>query len=225
MPCEARDSESSPSNPATDTVQVERCPQSEGGEVQAVEERHMLDTQLPTAEQGGVPHIAGTGDQRSDTDHTGGTLQQVTQKLLPCVADELLLKRGAERASVEDGMQPACGLQSGVHEREDDDLRRSCERKLAVAAFLKEHGFGSVSAGKRGMLKTTYPLHVAAKKGYPHVVGMLLDEGADPAQKNSSGKTAAQVAQEEDKQGSHAGVLRVLHVLRTAPGVPYRGGA
>jgi len=38
----------------------------------------------------------------------------------------------------------------------------------------------------------------------------LIAEGADPTQKNSSGKTAAEVAAKKDKRGSHGGVLRAL---------------
>merc|ERR1711870_184091 len=85
------------------------------------------------------------------------------------------------------------------------------DRKKAVAAFLKEHGFVSEGAPKRSMMSTTYPLHCAAKEGNWRMVEMLLKEGVNPAQKNSSGKTAAQVAQIKDKKGSHASVLRLLN--------------
>merc|ERR1719284_226372 len=86
-------------------------------------------------------------------------------------------------------------------------------RKTAVAAFLKDHGFSSVVGSKRSLvppMKTTHPLHVAAERGQVRMVDMLLKEGANVQQKNSSGKTALQVAQEKDLDGSHEGVLRVL---------------
>lgn len=95
-------------------------------------------------------------------------------------------------------------------ERREESLRRERDRKAAVAAFLKEHGFAKVGTKKRSLLKTTYPLHVAAQKGYSHVVAMLLDEGADPRKRNSSGKTAQEVAEECNRHGSHAAVLCVL---------------
>jgi len=94
---------------------------------------------------------------------------------------------------------------------EADRAAREQERKSLVKAFLREHGYGDdVGAPKRTMLKTKYPIHTAAKAGDPKVVAALLEEGADPAQKNSDGQTAAQVAQQKDKRGSHANVLRRL---------------
>merc|ERR1712217_293049 len=85
------------------------------------------------------------------------------------------------------------------------------ERRKAIAKFLKSHGFSSATGPKRSMLKVTYPLHCAAEEGNWQIVGMLLNEGVNPAQKNSSGKTTAQVAEKKDKKGSHASVLRLLH--------------
>merc|ERR1712187_865083 len=83
-------------------------------------------------------------------------------------------------------------------------------RTKAIAGFLKEHSFSSAGGPKRSMMKTTYPLHCAAKEGNWQMVEMLLKEGVNPAQKNSSGKTAAQVAQKKYKGGSHTNVLRLL---------------
>ncbi|CAJ1445815.1 unnamed protein product [Effrenium voratum] len=67
-------------------------------------------------------------------------------------------------------------------------------RRDAVAAFLKKHGFSAVSRGKRSLLSTTYPLHKAVKLGDARMVGFLLLEGAVKDQKDSSGRTPAQLA-------------------------------
>merc|ERR1712151_1359966 len=75
-------------------------------------------------------------------------------------------------------------------------------RKALVSAFLKEHGYNAVTKPKKTMLKTKYPIHTAAKTGDARIVAALIEEGADPAQKNSGGQTAAQVAQQKDKKGS-----------------------
>lgn len=83
-------------------------------------------------------------------------------------------------------------------------------RKTALDAFLVEHGFTGVGIAKRTMMKTTYPIHVAAEIGNAEITEMLLKEGANPMQKNSAGKTAAQVAKRNDRDGSHAGVLLLL---------------
>merc|ERR1712060_123672 len=85
------------------------------------------------------------------------------------------------------------------------------QRKSEVAAFLSEHKFkGGAGDPKKSVFKTNYPLHKAAKRGNAAMVTMLLQEGASASQKNSWGKTAAEVAQAVNKQNSHAGVLRVL---------------
>merc|ERR1712232_316293 len=83
-------------------------------------------------------------------------------------------------------------------------------RKLAVKAFLKEHGYAGVAAPKRTLMKTTYPLHEAAKRGDVRMASMLLEEGAIKTQKNSRGKTALQRAQQADRKGSHAEVIELL---------------
>merc|ERR1719195_2292883 len=97
-----------------------------------------------------------------------------------------------------------------VRQAEAERSAREQERKAIVRTFLKEHGYSDVEAPKRKMLKTKYPLHTAAKKGDPKIVAALLEEGANPAKKNSAGQTAMQVAQQKNRNGSHADVLRAL---------------
>merc|ERR1711997_1209261 len=97
-----------------------------------------------------------------------------------------------------------------IRQAEAAHLAQERERKALVAAFLKEHGYCEVAMPKRTMLKTKYPIHTAAKTGDAKIVAALLEEGANPTQKNSVGQTAAQVAQQKNKKGSHANVLRSL---------------
>eukprot|EP00928_Gymnodinium_smaydae_P008997 TRINITY_DN13322_c0_g1_i1.p1 TRINITY_DN13322_c0_g1~~TRINITY_DN13322_c0_g1_i1.p1 ORF type:complete len:214 (+),score=51.93 TRINITY_DN13322_c0_g1_i1:82-723(+) len=97
--------------------------------------------------------------------------------------------------------------------------QEEASRKVEVEAFLKQHGFKGVNTGKSSLLKTTYPLHEAAKLNNLDMVKMLLAEGANPAQKNSRGKTASQRAAQKDKAGSHASVIRYLNERCSAPGV------
>jgi len=80
------------------------------------------------------------------------------------------------------------------------------ERQVAVADFLKKYGFKSVNSPKRSLLWSSYALHKAAKQGDARMVEFLLLEGAVKDQKDSSGKTPAQIA----KAGKHTAVLRVL---------------
>merc|ERR1712050_577422 len=114
------------------------------------------------------------------------------------------------------------GEQKGVQqelERAENNRRSEVQRAAAdarrrqtkVAAYLKDHGFkGGVTGQKWLLFKTTYPLHAAAKSGNTLMVGYLLKEGADATQKDSSGRTAAEVAQRRNRSNSHAGALRLL---------------
>jgi len=98
-----------------------------------------------------------------------------------------------------------------AHGMEPERLAWEQKRKTLVRAFLKEHGYNDdVNAPKRTKLKTKYPIHTAAKIGNPQIVAALLEEGANPVQKDSSGKTAAWIAQSKNKKGTHANVLVML---------------
>jgi len=94
------------------------------------------------------------------------------------------------------------------------------QRKNAVDTFLRSNGFkGGVSDPKKSMmmLKKTYPLHRAVECADPDMVTMLLEKDADPQQRNSSGKSAVDIAEKLNKDGSHEGVLRQLKVASQLP--------
>mmetsp|Transcript_82703 Transcript_82703/g.192153 ORF Transcript_82703/g.192153 Transcript_82703/m.192153 type:complete len:233 (-) Transcript_82703:102-800(-) len=113
-------------------------------------------------------------------------------------------------------------------EKEEQAQRREVEeRQEALSQFYARNGFTGINDPRRSgcaVLRavTTYPLHCAAEAGDERVVSMLLKEGAATLQKDSSGRTAAQVAQRKNKGGSHEGVLRALGVPAAKPRV---GGA
>ncbi|CAJ1352401.1 unnamed protein product, partial [Effrenium voratum] len=71
--------------------------------------------------------------------------------------------------------------------RADQD---SAQLKNEVMAWLKKQGFTGVNAPKKSFFSSTYALHKAAEAGNVKMVGGLLEQGANPALKNSSGKTA-----------------------------------
>ena len=48
-------------------------------------------------------------------------------------------------------------------------------------------------------LNGTTPLHLAAEKGYPEIVRILISYGADYRKKNAAGKTPMEIAQEKKK--------------------------
>lgn len=89
-----------------------------------------------------------------------------------------------------------------------EDEQRTTADKEAVAAFLSANGFSAVGAGRRRLMKTSYPLHLAAERGDARMVELLLAAGADPEQKDSSGRLPADIAR---KRGNNC--LDALGVL------------
>ena len=105
--------------------------------------------------------------------------------------------------------------------KEDDEAASAAEEKKRaeqeavqlkneVMAWLKKQGFTAVNAPKKSFFSSTYALHKAAEAGNVKMVGGLLEQGANPALKNSSGKTAQEVVMQKKKADSHQEVLALL---------------
>eukprot|EP00930_Biecheleria_cincta_P039184 TRINITY_DN26957_c0_g1_i1.p1 TRINITY_DN26957_c0_g1~~TRINITY_DN26957_c0_g1_i1.p1 ORF type:complete len:236 (-),score=71.53 TRINITY_DN26957_c0_g1_i1:35-742(-) len=126
---------------------------------------------------------------------------------------ELRRRREGEEAARREAEVAAVVAAAARQWQEKEQRRPAGEaemRKAAVSSFLKDYGFTDVRSAKRNLVRSTYPLHKAAKLGCGALVAMLLQEGADPAQRDSWGQTAAEVAQQYNKGISHAVVLREL---------------
>mmetsp|Transcript_11454 Transcript_11454/g.35447 ORF Transcript_11454/g.35447 Transcript_11454/m.35447 type:complete len:207 (+) Transcript_11454:110-730(+) len=108
---------------------------------------------------------------------------------------------------------------------EAERLREEKLRQEELQAFFKKNGFVDAHTPKLSSTllgsSKTYPLHCAAELGEARIVELLLKEGVDPTQRNSSKKTAAQIAQKKNKGRSHDAVLRLL----AGPARPGSGGA
>jgi len=123
-------------------------------------------------------------------------------------------------AHVEADSTPDSGTAVLQAEQEAQERKQVEKRKAAVTSFLREHGFSCVSTPKRTLMgRTTYPIHEAARIGSWKMVSLLIQEGVDPKQRDSRGKTAAQIAHWEDdgESSSHASVLIVLGEGRRKP--------
>eukprot|EP00747_Dinoflagellata_sp_TGD_P215604 gnl/TRDRNA2_/TRDRNA2_88283_c0_seq1.p1 gnl/TRDRNA2_/TRDRNA2_88283_c0~~gnl/TRDRNA2_/TRDRNA2_88283_c0_seq1.p1 ORF type:complete len:256 (+),score=76.84 gnl/TRDRNA2_/TRDRNA2_88283_c0_seq1:84-851(+) len=103
--------------------------------------------------------------------------------------------------------------------RAEKEKARALQAK--IQSFLKANGFAGVDAKKKSMLSTSYPLHKAVKENDAEMVQLLIDAGANPAQKNSSGQTPRALAEKCNKKGSHDTVLSTL----STPVNSARGGA
>jgi len=81
-------------------------------------------------------------------------------------------------------------------------------RQLQV--WLKSNTFFSAHSKRSRFLSFTYPLHVAAEQNDIEVIQLLLMHQADPFKVDSKGRTALQVAEKKDKQGSHRDAVTLL---------------
>merc|ERR1711920_369982 len=61
--------------------------------------------------------------------------------------------------------------------------------------WLKKNGYGGVNTQKSKMLMARYPLHDAVSQKDTEMVQLLLRFGADRSLKNTTGKTAQQLAE------------------------------
>ena len=96
-----------------------------------------------------------------------------------------------------------CLKKRGEEKREQQEL---------LADFLAHNKFSDVNE-PRGLgcsREAYYPVHAAAVLGDREVLRLLLRAGASCDQRSSRGRTALQMAQQADKEGSHAAVIGLL---------------
>jgi len=86
------------------------------------------------------------------------------------------------------------------------------ERRKMLADFLLSEGFSprNVNSSRRRLFRTTFPLHVACKRGDARMVELLLASGADATLRDSKGQTPVDVATRYNRKGSHMAVLQAL---------------
>jgi len=120
------------------------------------------------------------------------------------------VKRLAELEKAKEAAAAAAAAEEADAEKKRKD-EEVAARKNETMAWLKKQGFAGVNKPKKSLFSgTTYPLHKAAETGDAKIVGGLLEQGANPAQKNSSGKTAQEVVMKKKKADSHKEVLELL---------------
>lgn len=96
------------------------------------------------------------------------------------------------------------GLPVGRPQAREDARRRDLKH------FLETNGFFHVNVEKRSFGRITYPLHEATRQNTAEIVQLLLEAGPDPQQTTTTGKTAQQIAESSNKEGSHDVVLAVI---------------
>jgi len=200
-----------PADPAPDTVRFDMAALAKAqADEAAKEEQRRADAQeAERAEEQRRADEEARARRRAEAERLRGEEERAQQEAEQRAAAEAV--RVAEEAEQREASERAA---AAAH-----------RRKTEVAAFLQKNGFTNGVAGpKKCMTKTKYPLHTAAKRGGAFMVEMLLQEGADATQKDSMGRTAAQVAQKENRNNSHAQVLQALAAVAPA-GRRAAGGA
>jgi len=104
----------------------------------------------------------------------------------------------------------------------------SIQTDKQLTQWLRSHGVFNVNSEKKGMLRTSYPLHVAVEENDPNMIRLLIIAGAHTKRTDSSGRTALQLAERRNKKGSHDQVIEILknaHTLRPKPGPSSSSGS
>jgi len=209
-----------PANPATDAVKVDLA---------ALMEERQREEALQRELEEQREHARAEEEEE---------LRRAKEAERARVEEERRLEEQFRRAQEEEERLQLVQEEKQRRKREEEDRaraqrlaeerqREAQERKQALQRFLTRHGFTGVNEPRTngctflGATKT-YPLYCAAELGDAGAVEMLLKEGAMPSQKNSSGKTALQVAQKKGKSGSHDAVR---HLLAGSCSQPLAGGA
>lgn len=78
--------------------------------------------------------------------------------------------------------------------RADQKMGEVAARRAELADFLLQRGFRGADVPKTKLLRKTYPLHMAVAEGSKRIVELLLADGVDSDRKDSSGRTALQLA-------------------------------
>jgi len=201
------------SNPTTDSVRVDVSALGAAAEAERLRSAQEEAERLAREQEQEDQRLA---EQEAEQRAVEERQRQEEERLR---LEEQRAREEAERLEERRAAEERARVERAEQARRDEAerqarLKEERERQEALDAFCLQHGFTDVSAPRKSKgvfsATTTYPLHCAAELKDARIVGLLLKAGVDAGQKNSAGKTAAQVAQKKDKNGSHEEVRRLL---------------
>jgi len=115
----------------------------------------------------------------------------------------------AQRVAEEKARQEREAAEQAAIEAQRLEEERAAQEQLNQ--WCKANGFADMSFKKKSFLSgARFPLHEAVAKKNEEMVGLLIRFGADTSAKNSSGKTALELAQKMNKNGSMDAVIAKL---------------
>lgn len=140
------------------------------------------------------------------------------------------LARLAQEHEEKRQQEEAARIQADKRERARLEAeQRACQEEAAarqqLEAWLKKNSYSGVNTKKKKMMMARYPLHDAVTQRDATTVRLLLRFGADKGLKNSSGRTAHELAKHKsNRSGRSAACEEVLGVFASQSQVQ-RGGA
>jgi len=161
-------------------------------------EKHLIQEEIRKAEESRLAEIKSELKRQQAEEARQQAAQQEAEEAAQREQEDRRRQEEAERLKAEE-------------ESERLRVEQLAADQVKLEAFLKEHGYVAVNTRKKAMFSYSFPLHTAVTVGDATIIRILLAAGADAKLKNSSGKTAAQVAQKHPKNGS-LNVLRQLGV-------------
>jgi hypothetical protein len=102
--------------------------------------------------------------------------------------------------------------------KESIDSRQAMLEAIARGDHAAVHRLLVMNVNPNFFVNGTTPLHLAAEKGYPEIVQLLINYRADFRKKNAAGKTALEIALDKKK---FVQTTEILHRV----GNPYNGSA
>lgn len=161
-------------------------------------EKHRIQEEIRKAEESRLAEIKSELKRQQAEEARQQAAQQEAEEAAQREQEDRRRREEAERLKAEE-------------ESERLRVEQVAADQVKLEGFLKEHGYVAVNTRKKAMFSYSFPLHTAVTVGDATMIRILLAAGADAKLKNSSGKTAAQVAQKHPKNGS-LNVLRQLGV-------------
>jgi len=157
----------------------------------------------------------------SDVENPAQVEEGLPKPPTPCQADVQNHQPTHELGEVREGEQPLVESEERSPKEKDEKEEGSLQEvrlpeeavgsKAQLDDFLAKNGFDGVSNKRRRTLQPSiYALHLAAERGDATLVTLLVEAGADASQKDSSGRTPADVAKKKNRKGSHDEVVALL---------------
>eukprot|EP00929_Paragymnodinium_shiwhaense_P075512 TRINITY_DN38610_c0_g1_i2.p1 TRINITY_DN38610_c0_g1~~TRINITY_DN38610_c0_g1_i2.p1 ORF type:complete len:248 (-),score=94.15 TRINITY_DN38610_c0_g1_i2:120-863(-) len=154
------------------------------------------------------------GEERRRLVELAEASAEEASKRLNQKAKEARLLAAEQQAAEEEEMrlrQQEEAAEERRRQEEFEKLTQEQQEQNKVYDFLEAMKCCAVNERKRSLFRYTYPLHMAVSKNDSELVQLLVKCGAQKGARDSSGRTALDLAKKLDRRGSHRKTLEILH--------------